>query len=476
MKTRELSDFLFACTYDALPVRAVDNAKMFLEDLLGVALAGSVQGPGEIWRQYFGPARGRPEATTWSAGLERRSCADAAALNAACGHALDLDDVHNASITHLGTVTIPAALAMGQKLRRSGREVIAAIAAGYEIGARVGEAINPGSYHYWHTTGVVGALCSAVAAGKLMGLDREQMRSAIGSAGTQASGLWQFLEDGAMSKTLHTANATLCGLRSAELAALGFTAARDILAGEHGLLGAMTADNHPEALTRDLSWERCALLSNSLKPYACCRHTHSADYCAELLRRQGVDPEHIVSIVDYTYRVAANTVDNPDPATPYAYKFSGQYCTAAMLAYGSLQEKVFTREATSAPLVRRLMGKVTLVCDPELEKLYQADHNRWPHRLVVTMDDGRVLTQQADYPYGDFNNPFSWEFEHQKFHSLADGVLTPERADTLAERIARLEELEDVNLLFQGLSSAPAHPTPRSGRLDYVTNGALRYE
>ena len=93
-----------------------------------------------------------------------------------------------------------------------------------------------------------------------------------------------------------------------------------------------------------------------------------------------------------------------------------------------------------------------------------------------TMDDGRVLTQQADYPYGDFNNPFSWEFEHQKFHSLADGVLTPERADTLAERIARLEELEDVNLLFQGLSSAPAHPTPRSGRLDYVTNGALRYE
>lgn len=475
MQTQRLSDFLHKLQYQMLPPQAVDAAKMFVEDLLGVALAGSVQAPGKIWRQYFGQTRGRMEATAWIDGLERRSCAAAAALNAACGHALDLDDVHNASITHLGAVTIPAALAVGQKLHSSGRAVIVAIAAGYEIGARVGEAINPGSYHYWHTTGIVGALCSAVAAGKLMGLDREQMLSAIGSAGTQSSGLWQFLEDGAMSKTLHTANATLCGLRSAELAALGFTAARDILAGEHGLLGAMTADNHPEILTRDLHWERCALLSNSLKPYACCRHTHSANYCAELLRRQRVDPEHIVSIVDYTYRVAANTVDNPNPATPYAYKFSGQHCTAAMLVYGSLQEKAFTQEATSAPLVRQLMSKVTLVCDPELEKQYQADHNRWPHRLVVTMDDGRVLTQQVDYPYGDFNNPFNWEFEHQKFHSLADGVITPERANILAERIAHLEELEDVNLLFQGLSRESAHPV-RPGRLDYVTNGALRYE
>ena len=172
MLTKQLSDFLYEVRYDSLPSKAVDNAKLYLGDLLGVA---------------------------------------AAALNAACAHVMDMDDVHNASITHLGAVTIPAALAVGQKLHRSGREVLAAIAAGYEIGARVGEAINPGSYHYWHTTGVVGALCSAVAAGKLMGLDREKLLHAIGSAGTQAAGLWQFLEDGAMSKTLHTANGTLCG-------------------------------------------------------------------------------------------------------------------------------------------------------------------------------------------------------------------------------------------------------------------------
>ena len=174
---------------------------------------------------------------------------------------------------------------------------------------RVGEAINPGSYHYWHTTGVVGALCSAVAAGKLMGLDRKKLLHAIGSAGTQAAGLWQFLEDGAMSKTLHTANGTLCGLRSARLAALGFTAAEDILAGDRGLLGAMTPDNHPEALTRALSWENCALLTNSLKPYACCRHTHAADYCAQLLRG-----EHRLEPVSYTHLVSVPPEEPPPPS------------------------------------------------------------------------------------------------------------------------------------------------------------------
>lgn len=213
MLTEQLSDFLYEVRYDSLPSKAVDNAKLYLEDLLGVAAAGSVQPQGGIWRSYFAAGDGQQEATAWNSGLERLSCEHAAALNAACAHVMDMDDVHNASITHLGAVTIPAALAVGQKLHRSGREVLAAIAAGYEIGARVGEAINPGSYHYWHTTGVVGALCSAVAAGKLMGLDREKLLHAIGSAGTQAAGLWQFLEDGAMSKTLHTATvpSAACG-------------------------------------------------------------------------------------------------------------------------------------------------------------------------------------------------------------------------------------------------------------------------
>ncbi len=138
MLTKQLSDFLYEVRYESLPSKAVDNAKLYLEDLLGVAAAGSVQPQGGIWRSYFAAGDGQQEATAWNSGLERFSCEHAAALNAACAHVMDMDDVHNASITHLGAVTIPAALAVGQRLHRSGREVLAAIAAGYEIGARVG--------------------------------------------------------------------------------------------------------------------------------------------------------------------------------------------------------------------------------------------------------------------------------------------------------------------------------------------------
>ena len=109
MLTKQLSDFLYEVRYESLPSKAVDNAKLYLEDLLGVAAAGSVQPQGGIWRSYFAAGDGQQEATAWNSGLERLSCEHAAALNAACAHVMDMDDVHNASITHLGAVTIPAA-------------------------------------------------------------------------------------------------------------------------------------------------------------------------------------------------------------------------------------------------------------------------------------------------------------------------------------------------------------------------------
>lgn len=97
------------------------------------------------------------------------------------------------------------------------------------------------------------------------------------------------------------------------------------------------------------------------------------------------------------------------------------------------------------------MDKITLMCDPELEASYQADRNRWAHRLEVTLEDGRELTRQVEYPYGDFNNPFTWAYEHEKFHTLADGVLDPDRVAALVERLPHLEELDDINRLFEGL-------------------------
>nr|WP_325179600.1 MmgE/PrpD family protein [uncultured Oscillibacter sp.] len=449
--TKALSDFITDIRFEDLNGETTDYTKMCVQDLLGVSIAGQGAPAEKIWAAYYSGGDSQPgEAARWTPGFQRTEYHKAAAYNAACSHLLDLDDVHNASITHPGTVTIPAAMAVAQIRHSSGRELIAAVTGGYEAAARIGAAINPGAYWYWHTTGVVGAFSSAAAAGKLIGLDKAQMLHAFGSAGTQAAGLWEFLEDGSMSKSLHTANATLCGIRAAELASLGFTGASRVLEGRKGFLGALNPKANIHALTESLIPGQYQIMSNSLKPYACCRHIHSAIHGMRLLAEaESLDPERIVKITDYTYQVAKDTASNPAPPTDYAYKFSIQYGLAAALLYGELLEDAFSGEKTQAPEAQRLMSKVEVVVDPELQEAYEKNPTRWAHTLEVRMDDGRILYKSVAYPPGDFQNPFSWEMADRKFLSITAGKIPKRQAEKIMENIRRLDCLEDVNELFR---------------------------
>lgn len=237
-------------------------AKMCIQDLIAVAVAGSSKKESNIWKKYYSSKPSNPESSVLQPGFPKASIEQAAALNAVFGHVMDMDDVYNASMSHLGVITIPTALALGQKLHKSGKQVIEAIVAGYEAGARIGAAINPSSYKFWHTTGVTGTFTSAAVAGKLLGLTPEQFIHCFGSAGTQSAGLWGFLESGSMSKVLHTAHANLCGIRSAELAYLGFTGAPTILEGERGFVRALVPqfENHSELTKTHLNLTHVAVI------------------------------------------------------------------------------------------------------------------------------------------------------------------------------------------------------------------------
>lgn len=451
MQTKQLANFLLDLSYGDLPAAAGETTKLCVEDLLGAALAGSVTPQGKIWRTYFHRLPQNATVPAWEPGFPMLSYQNAAALNAAYSHLLDMDDVHNASITHLGAITIPTALALGAAFHRSGREVLAAIAAGYEIGARTGEAINPGAYHFWHTTAVVGALSSAVAAGKLLRLTPEQMYNALGSAGTQAGGLWEFLDDGAMSKPLHTVNATLCGIRSAELAHLGLTGASRILEGRRGLVRALSPSPNLSILTEDLDTAHLRILQNAFKPYACCRHLHSACNAAEQMAdQQHLRPETIRSIRDRTYSVAKNIVDCPHPRTPYAAKFSVQYCISAMLYKKSLMDSTFSAQNLKDPAICALMDRISVEVDPELEAAYQADHRHWAHRLDITLEDGTMLSHTVAYPPGDPQNPFSQEDCDEKFLTVTAGSLPPEQAVEICAQIRKFDELEDISSFLPG--------------------------
>lgn len=451
MLTRQLVNYIQDIHFENLDVHTLELAKLCVEDFLGVAIAGSEKKESKIWNAYYSSKASVPQATVLGADFPKASYEQAAALNAAYGHVLDMDDVHNASITHLAAITIPTALALGQHLHKSGAEVLEAIVSGYEAGARIGEAINPSSYKYWHTTAVVGPFSSGATAGKLLGLSNDEMVNCFGSAGTQAAGLWEFLASGSMSKVLHTANANLCGIRSAELAKLGFTGAPTILEGNRAFIQALAPEYHLDALTKGYG-QGYRIASNSFKSYACCRHTHSANYCIEqIFESRNLNVHDIESIVDNTYSTALQTTNNPYPENSYAAKFSLQYCIAAAILFHDLSDRAFTAENIRRPEIQALMKKIQLRLDPKLDAEFLEDPNKWSHRIVITLRDGNVIEEQVDYPIGDFKNPFTQEKADKKFDLLTMD-LPGNQSGRLLEGLHRLEELDDINQLFDSLN------------------------
>lgn len=230
----------------------------------------------------------------------------AAMVNAAASHFVEQDDVHNGSVFHPATVAFPVALALAQAAHVSGRDFIAAVVAGYEVGIRIGEFLGRSHYKVFHTTGTAGTVAAAATAGRMLGLSPLQMFDAFGSAGTQASGLWEFLRDAADSKQLHTAMAAANGLMSASLAADSFKGATRILEGEKGMAAGMSTDADPARLTDRLG-ERWALTETSFKYHAACRHTHpAADALLEVMAEHGLTPQDIERV---TAKVHQDAID-----------------------------------------------------------------------------------------------------------------------------------------------------------------------
>jgi 2-methylcitrate dehydratase PrpD len=236
--TRQLAHVLAKTTYVDLPAGVVEHSMRAVLDWLGSALAGSIETPARMAQQVASGFGASNEATVFSAG--RTSAAAAAFANGVASHMLELDDIHKRSTVHGAAPIIPAALAAAEREHSTGTAFLTAVTVGYETAFRIGDAVNPSHYRFWHPTGTVATFGAAAAAGVLLGLTAEQLAHALGTAGTQAAGLWEFNADGAMSKHLHPGKAAMNGVIAADLARAGFTGAGRILEGERGFIRAMS--------------------------------------------------------------------------------------------------------------------------------------------------------------------------------------------------------------------------------------------
>jgi 2-methylcitrate dehydratase PrpD len=416
-------------------------------DWFGSALAGKGARPVETitrFAQAMGPTDGPCEVLVHRT---RSSPLLAAMANAAASHFAEQDDVHNGSVFHPAAVVFPAALAVSQALGRSGAELLVAAVAGYEVGIRVGEFLGRSHYKIFHTTGTAGAVAAAVATGRLLRLSPEQMQHAIGSAGTQAAGLWEFLRDAADSKQLHTAHATAAGLTAAYLAQDGFTGAHHILTGRQGMAAGLSKDSDSARLTDRLG-DRWATAETSFKFHASCRHTHpAADALLQVMQRERLQASDIESVVAQVHQGAIDVLGPvTNPQTVHQSKFSMGTVLGLIAVHGRAGLVEFDQHFQAAE-VAAFRDRVTMQLDDEVDGAYPA---RWLGRVQVRARGGRQFTGRVDEPKGDPGNSLTRQELEQKALRLAGfrGGASAAEMQGVIGAIWRLVELQEVPIFL----------------------------
>ena len=402
----QLAAFAAELRFEHIPAPVLRKTEDLLVDWFGSAVAGHGSRPvASITRfaQAMGgiAGQGAAEVITTRA---TNSPYLAAMANAAASHVAEQDDVHNGSVFHPATVVFPAAVAVAQAMGSSGRDLLAASVAGYEVGIRVGEFLGRSHYKVFHTTGTAGTLAAAAAVGHLLRLDAQQMQHAFGSAGTQSAGLWEFLRTAADSKQLHTAHAAAAGLMSAYLAQDGFTGAAQILEGPQGMAAGMSSDADPARLVDGLG-TRWATAETSFKYHASCRHTHpAADALLQVMQVNQLQPADLVRVVTHVHQGAIDVLGPVvRPVTVHQSKFSMGTVLALVAQYGHAGLAEFDGHFLSTD-TQALRDKVTMQLDAEVDAAYP---RRWIGKVTVTTTDGRVLHGRVDEPKGDPGNTLS---------------------------------------------------------------------
>jgi 2-methylcitrate dehydratase PrpD len=441
-----LAEFTSRLDLDAIPAEVAEAAKLHLLDTLGCGLAAHPLGIAVEGRQAMMELGGEPQATV--IGLDAALPApNAAFANAMLCHGLDFDDTHSDSVSHVSTVTGPAALAASEAAGATGREALAAIIAANEVVTRLGMAAS-GAFHArgFHPTAICGVFGAAAAAARIAGLGAARTASALGIAGSMASGLFAYLEEGTPTKPIHPAWAAHGGLLAARLSALGAEGPTSVVEGKFGLyhafLGATKGEVDVAGQLADLG-ERWETLRIAYKPYPACHFMHGS-LGATAEAAAGLSADDIEEIVVTVPAAGVSLVLEPAevkvaPRTEYEGKFSLQYSTAAMIVHGRVGISTYSDEALTDPRVLELARRVRYET-----KDYDTYPAAFPGGVRIRTRDGKL--HEGDHPHqlGAPDNPMTADDVRAKFRENARLSLSEEAFEALEQGILGLERHEDV--------------------------------
>ncbi|MBI3054238.1 MAG: MmgE/PrpD family protein [Betaproteobacteria bacterium] len=451
MLVHQFAEYAIRERTSQLPPEVIHHAKRAVIDWYAAFLPGSLVAPATLLEQAFADDLDHGNARLASG---RRATLRAAALiNGAASHSVEFDDIYRDAGYHPGSPVISAALAAAQAHGATGEQFLRSVIVGYEVSTRIGEAIMPSHYRYWHTTGTVGSFGAAAAVATILGCDRVQFAHALATVGTFASGLQQAFRSQAMTKPLHSGHAADVGAMAAMAAAKGVTGASDILEGEVGFGAAMSVNPDWKKAVRGLGADY-NITRMTFKNHGCCGHTFAPiDGVLHLQKTHGLNWRDVKRVRIATYKAGTDIVDNPAPEGDYQAKFSLQYVVAHALVHGSVRLSAFAPERLKDPDVRAVLAKVEVVADPELSQGYP---NQRAAHVEIETGDGRKLAHFQPTRKGDPDMPLNDDELNGKFLELALPVIGDKIARQLLAELWSLEKSQGVDFDFTSRERARA--------------------
>lgn len=452
-----------------VPDDVVASVRQRVLDVLGLCVAATPLPTSATVAGLVEHQGGRPEST--AIGLaERVPASQAAFLNGVLAHSLDFDDTHLPSVLHPSSAVVPAALAAAQAGGASGAEVVAAVAVGLEVAVRLGMAgydreLGNSVYfeHGQHATSICGAMGAAVAAGLVLGLERDRLVDVLGVTGSMASGIIEANRTGGTVKRVHNGWAARSGVTAAELVQRGLTGPPSVLEGRFGFFEAFLHGSEVDldavtaglgSMGRGADWSVPGIF---FKPYPANHFTHGVVDAGLALRAQGLRPDDVERVEVRVPSAVIRTIGEPievkrAPQTGYQAQFSGPYAFAAGLCSSGAGLGVgladYSDELAADPVRRALMAVTDVVPDERCDAIFP---NQFPAVVVVTTTDGRTLTEEVLANRGGPGNPLSDDELATKFAVNAAGLLPDDVAAAVSTAALTLDALPGVDPLLDPL-------------------------
>lgn len=435
--TRTLARYVVDAKYAEIPNDIRHEACRALLNWLGCAIGTAHHETIDCALAAMAPFAGAEQAALLGRS-ERLDILNAAFLNGMSSHVLDFDDTHEKAI-HPSAPVYPALLALGEWRRVSGADFLHAFVLGVEVECRLALSVIPDHYDVgWHVTGTAGVFGAAAAAGKLLGLNTQQMTWALGIAATQSSGLREMF--GSMCKSFHPGAAARNGLTAALMAERGFDSSERGIEAPRGWAHVLSTRFDPTLITEGLG-ERFELSRNMYKPYPCGLVVHAViDGCIELRRMHEIKPADIDRVELRVHRLVLELTGKKTPLSGLEGKFSVYHAAAIGLLFGRANESEYADEIVRSPEVISIRDRVTATVDAGVESYLGA-------YVTVRLHDGRVLQHHVPHALGTLQRPMSDADLEAKFRALVAPVLPETRMDELIDLCWKAAQLEDVGVI-----------------------------